>query len=159
MLDRVSRQPVTQQSWQKDSVRTAVADLRTANPRADDTRLASLFAERMRVDDALLSAAAEYVVMLAVNSIQRAQAAQPTVRPEKNRAAATAQQDAVMANVREQIILLNMEMPNGKRMRWCTGAEMLKFGGAFTKIGKKVGTTKIVGQVMDEKQVRQIVGG
>lgn len=156
MLDRVARQAVTHQSWQKDSVRTAVARLREANPHADEARLVSLFAAQMRADDALLDAAAEYVVILAVNSLERASALRPVMQPEQ-RAARAAQQSDIVANIKEQLMMLNMEMPNGKRMRWCTGSEMVKFGGAFQKIGKKVGSTKTVGSVLDEKQVRQFL--
>lgn len=156
MLDRTSKSAVTHQSWQKDSVRTAVACLREANPKASESRLVTLFAEKMREDESLLLAAAEYVVILAVNSIERSANARAVKAPER-RAERAATQAAVVENIKEQVMLLNMEMPNGKRMRWCTGAEMQKFGGAFTKIGKKVGTTKTVGAVLDEKQVRQLL--
>ncbi len=155
MLERVGYHAATRQSWQRDSIRTAIAELRDSNPKATEDRLIKLFAERMREDDELLNAAAEYAVINAVNSIARA-SERPPAKPEE-RAARAEQQTALVENIKEQVMLLNLEMPNGKRMRWCTGAEMTKFGGAFTKIGKKIGATKIVGQEMDEKQVRQLM--
>jgi hypothetical protein len=156
MLDRIARQAVTHQSWNKESVRTAVAELREKNPKADDAALARLFAERMRADDKLLEAAAEYVVILAVNSIERSIITRTTNTPQA-RIVREAQQTSVVAAIKEHVMMINMEMPNGKRMRWCTGAEMVNFGGAFQKIGKKAGSTKTVGAVLDEKQVRQFL--
>lgn len=155
MLDRIAKQAFTRQSWQKDSVRTAVAELREANPRADQPMLVRKFAEKMRTDDSLLDAAAEYVVILALNSLERQPSTQTVT--SRDRAARAQREETIVAVIKEQVMMLNMEMPNGKRMRWCTGAEMMKFGGAFQKIGKKVGSTKTVGSVLDEKQVRQFL--
>lgn len=156
MLERVGYHAATRQSWQRESIRTTIAELRDANPQATEDRLIKLFAERMKEDDDLLNAAAEYAVINAVNSITRTSAARQPAKPEE-RAARAQQQTALVENIKGQIMMLNMEMPNGKRMRWCTGAEMVKFGGAFTKIGKKVGSAKTVGSVLDEKQVRQFL--
>jgi SepF-like predicted cell division protein (DUF552 family) len=157
MLQRVVKQAVTHQSWQKDSVRTIIAELRENHPKADEQRLIKLFAEKMKDDDILLNAAAEYLVMLAINSLERAKASQRFAEPAYRNTREEKIKE-IIAVGKETILFLNMEMPNGKRMRWCTGAEMQKFGGAFTKIGKRVGSTKTVGQVLDEKQVRQIIG-
>jgi hypothetical protein len=156
MLQRVAKQASTHQSWQKDSVRAAVAELKNSHPSLDEAGLIQLFAERMKADDTLLSAAAEYVVILAVNSLQRA----ASVRSDGTadvQATRAVEREVVVANIKEQIMLLNLEMPNGKRMRWCTGAEMEKFGGAYVRIGKKVGKTKMVGSELSEQQVREIV--
>lgn len=156
MLDRVGYHAATRQSWQRDSIRSAIAELRAENPSATEESLVALFAKRLREDDDLLNAAAEYAVINAVNSIARAAVARTPPSPQE-RAAIAERQSEMVQSIKEQIMLLNMEMPNGKRMRWCTGAEMQKFGGAFTKIGKRVGSTKLVGSVMDEKQVRQMM--
>lgn len=156
MLERVGYHAATRQSWQRDSIRTTIAELRDANPQATEDRLIKLFAERMKEDDDLLNAAAEYAVINAVNSIARTTAVRQSAKPEE-RTARAQQQTMLVESIKEQIMILNTEMPNGKRMRWCTGAEMVKFGGAFQRIGKKVGSTNTVGSVMDEKQVRQIM--
>lgn len=159
MLDQAGYHAATRQSWKRDSIRVAIAELRGANPQATEDRLVQLYAERMKADDDLLQATAEYAVINALNSMERkAPAASRTAPAPQERAARAQEVEKMVSNIKDQITLLNMEMPNGKRMRWCTGAEMMKFGGAFTKIGKKVGSTKNVGTVLDEKQVRALMG-
>ena len=161
MLDRVGYHAATRQSWKRDNIRVAIAELRDANPQSTEDRLVQLYAERMKADDDLLQATAEYAVINALNSMERKAPAASTSRPApapQERAARAQEVEKMVSSIKEQITLLNMEMPNGKRMRWCTGAEMMKFGGAFTKIGKKVGSTKNVGTVLDEKQVRALMG-
>jgi hypothetical protein len=38
-----------------------------------------------------------------------------------------------------EVALLDLIMPNGKPMRYCTGAEMIAFGEGFIRIGKSLG--------------------
>jgi len=75
----------------------------------------------------------------------------------EQRAQQKAQITEAAKEVANKILLLNQEMPNGKRMRYCTGAEMAKFGKGYKRIAKKVGSTKIVGSVLDESQVRDLM--
>jgi hypothetical protein len=44
-------------------------------------------------------------------------------------------------------------MPNNKRLGDCTGAECLAFGSWMALLAKEVPSTKIVSQVLSEKQV------
>lgn len=60
--------------------------------------------------------------------------------------------------IKAQIALLDLTMPNGKPMRDCTGQEMAMFGNRFQKVADKVGKAKLVGEVLDEDQVREIMG-
>ena len=60
--------------------------------------------------------------------------------------------------VKEQIILLNQEMPNGKRARNCTLDYMHRLGGAYRKVGK-AGSQKLVGSVYDEAGYRDRLRG
>jgi hypothetical protein len=56
-----------------------------------------------------------------------------------------------------QIMLLDLDMPNGKAMKDCTGAEMARFGSRFQKIADRVGKAKTVGAVLSEDQVKAIM--
>lgn len=70
-------------------------------------------------------------------------------RALKRRALQTAQESAVVsAKLLIGERMLYFIMPNGKRLSECTGAECVKFGGQFTKIGKAVGARKKVGSVL-----------
>jgi hypothetical protein len=44
--------------------------------------------------------------------------------------------------------LLDILTPNGKALRDCTGADCIKFGGLYARIGKKVGDRRVVGKVL-----------
>jgi hypothetical protein len=73
------------------------------------------------------------------------------------RARAKAQQSEEVERIKGQIMLLNLTMPNGKPMRDCTGAEMAKFGNRYQRIAEKVGKAKLVGLVLNEEQVQEIM--
>ena len=88
---------------------------------------------------------------------QRAQIAKQRAKQAQKLADAIAKHAETVRSIKEQITLLNWEMPNGKRLRNCTGAECVECGGWLAKVGKKVGTTKRVGEVLNEKEVRAIL--
>lgn len=56
---------------------------------------------------------------------------------------------------RARVRRLNQEMPNGKRMRYCTGREMATFGAGYQRIAKMVGPNAMVGSKLNEQQVRK----
>ena len=60
--------------------------------------------------------------------------------------------------IKEKIILLNQEMPNGMRARNCTLDYMYRLGGAYRRIGKQ-GSKKLVGSVYDEGTYRTKLQG
>lgn len=148
----------TRQSWSRSSIRAVIFELQTDNPLVDHDALVKLLAERMRDDDDALIAAADYAVTAAENAqdgysrggARRRRSPQESARERAEIAAA-------VENIKSQILLLNLEMPNGKRMRYCTGAEMAKFGKAYERIAKKVGSTKMVASVLSEAQVRALM--
>lgn len=73
-----------------------------------------------------------------------------------NSASRTSKVEDIVNKVREAV-LLDLVMPNEKRLRDCTGAECAKFGGFYAKIARKVGKTKIVGEVLNEVQIRALL--
>lgn len=147
----------TRQSWREKDVRELVVRLIEAHPRATRHEVIKLFKEQMREDDDYLDAAADYVVTNAMNALELARERQKRANP-KAKAESAAKVESMVETIKEQILLLNQEMPNGKRMRYCTGAEMAKFGGFYARIAKKVGKTKRVGEVLSEKEVRTMLG-
>jgi hypothetical protein len=52
---------------------------------------------------------------------------------------------------------LDLVMPNGKPLKRCTGAECLRFGGWFTRIGEAIGPKRFVGQVLSEKDILKLI--
>lgn len=153
----------TRQSWEDNNLRVAIREIIAKHPKAKHDRLVQLLAAQMRDDDDLLLAAADYAVANAVVALNRNVApepAPPSVRhpvSEEEREQRKQERDTIVESIKSQILMLNLEMPNGKRMRYCTGAEMIKFGGAYQRIGRKVGAMKMVGSVLGEKEVRAFI--
>lgn len=64
-------------------------------------------------------------------------------------------QEELAATIRP-FIFLEMEMPNGKKLRNCTGAELAKFGGAFLEMSTYLKPTEVVDKHLSEKNLRDI---
>jgi hypothetical protein len=156
----------TQQSWQRNiSIRIYIKEIQDAHPRANKDRLVRLLADKMREDDDALMSAAEYAIDNAV-SAQRGYVARSEPRPQpiarvtstpeeiqKRREAEKAQ----AAEIVERILYLNMEMPNGKRLRFCPGNYVAKVCAPLAKLGKSAGT-KLMGQAYSEEDIRKAIG-
>ncbi len=156
-VDTASR-GATRQSWARDSIRAVFREIQVEHPKAGHGRLARLLADRMQEDPDALNAAADYIVKICLEALEGYERRQPRppvdpVQREQRQADIV----AAAAKIKEQILLLNLEMPNGKRMRYCTGTEMLSWGRGYAKIGKRVGN-KIVGQVLNEDEARSLLG-
>jgi hypothetical protein len=145
----VGKYAATRQSWSRTNIRVIYSEIKKSKPRAAHTELVKLLAERMREDDDALMAAADYVI----TNCEEAEEGYANRAKYKKRA-----QDAehTADDIKNHIILLNLEMPNGKRMRYCTGTELASFGKGYQRIARKVGS-KMVGSVLDEKQVRALM--
>lgn len=153
----------TRQSWSRNNIRQVYAEIKSKNPRANCDEMVQLLSERMREDDDAMKAGVEYIVINCEEAqegyAKRVTKPAPEPAPEQ----IAQRQKTVAAHVDRsleavtKVLLLNLEMPNGKRMRYCSGAEMAKFGKAYGRIAKKVGSTKMVGSVLNEKEVRALM--
>ncbi len=155
----------TRQRWdRKINVQAIIREIQTENPRANEDRLIRLLAERMREDDDALIAGAEYAVHNALNS-QRGYERQrdpvpatpaprhvPSAREVEERKAEARER---IEDIKAQILLFNLPMANGKLARYCTGEELEHMGGAWTRVGKKIGKRGVLGQKMTEEEVRK----
>lgn len=54
------------------------------------------------------------------------------------------------------IILLDLTLPNGKRLRDATGAECAKAGGFYTEVARHLKPTQVVDKHFNEKDLRDI---
>lgn len=53
-------------------------------------------------------------------------------------------------------IWLEMLMPNGKKLRHCTGAELAKFGGVFYTLSHKLKPNQVVDKHLSESDIRNV---
>ena len=63
--------------------------------------------------------------------------------------------NALKAKIKGRI--LKLVMPNGKALEHCTGAECVEFGGWYTTIGERVGPMNLVGKVLTNAEVMQLL--
>lgn len=154
---RVGHHAATCQSYKDEvSMKELVTRLRDEYPAAGMDEIIRRFHERASAEPDYLNACVEYAVMNTWNNLEKLRR-QSIQRPIPVLAAQREELTSKVEAIKEQIMLLNLEMPNGKRMRWCTGAEMEKFGARYQQIAKKVGKTKTVGEVLSEEQVKAIM--
>ena len=163
-------QGAKRQSFHKASPRGVLMALINENPRAPESTLLRLFGQKIKEDaesgDDYLSPIIEYWFAHNYPSLMKG-----TRTPAAKRAAKQAARvkdveiaEKVTARIRQeaQIILLDMVLPNGKALRDCTGRDCSKLGGKvgawLTKIAGKVKPGEVVGDVLDEAQVRKLYG-
>jgi hypothetical protein len=155
--------PQTRQTWRNKPVRELFAEIREAHPNATEDMLRRRFKEAAREDDEYLDAILDYAFDAASRAYEKQTArVAPTIQQRANvatqRAAALQSHAERVEYIKEQIILLNQEMPNGKRARYCTLDYMYRLGGKFRLIGKQ-GSQKQVGEAYSEETYRAKLGG
>lgn len=162
-MTSVGNLPQTRQTWRNKPVRELFAEVLQAHPTAGEEKLRRYFREEARQDEDYLDAILDYAFDAAYRAHQKQSEKEPPTANDRA-AAAVKRADELQAHaarveyVKEQIILLNQEMPNGKRARNCTLDYMYKLGGAFRKIGKN-GSRKLVGYVYNEDEYRSKLHG
>jgi hypothetical protein len=139
-------------------VRTTVVELRRNHPRAGENRLAEMLADRIEEDrHLLLDAARSLVQQFSAGTEGRERQRRAASAPVRTRREAVNRREvtATVAKARETI-LLDLMMPNGVAMRFCSGTQMAGFGTAYEKIAERVGAS-MVGEVMVEAEVRTLL--
>lgn len=152
----VGRLGATRQTWKHKSVRDILSEIIADCPNGSEKALRRLFAKAVKDDEEYLSAVIDYAFDNAIMAYRRQRHApdSATVAAKAEHKAREARQHADrVAYIKEQVILLNQEMPNGQRLRYCTLDYVYRLGGAYKKIGQ-LGNTKIVGERYNEDQLR-----
>lgn len=163
MTIMVGSLPQTRQTWRGKPVRELFAEIVAKYPTADEDKLRKHFREEAMTDPEYLDAILDYAFDAAWRAYERqADVAPPTAQQKamaaEKRAAELKAHAEKVEYVKEQIILLNLEMPNGCRARNCTLDYMFRLGGAYRRIGKQ-GSKKLVGAVYDEETYRKKLQG
>jgi hypothetical protein len=153
-MEGLIKKGATAQSWSRElSIRVVIRELQTEHPKANENRLVKLLQDRCRDDEDAFEACCAYAVK---NNLSAQASYHRKPKTSEERAAENASIQQAAKQIAEKILLLNIEMPNGKRLRFCTGTYIEKLGGGLAKAGKKAGAM-IMGQVFDEKSLREII--
>jgi len=126
----------------------------TDNPISEKEDLESLYVKKILQSKELTKEAirrcfANDFVMIVKSNI-------PLKKMKKNNKRPRAQIVKELGDRIRQTVLLDLVMPNDKKLRDCTGTECGKFSSAFAKLKDKVGR-RIVGKVLSESEVRNII--
>jgi hypothetical protein len=149
VVEVTSRSP---SPWSRDHVRALVRKWRTQ--RIPDDQVTERLAESAADHPGLLHAVCAFVVgAIAADDARAAhlrRAATPKARATRKAEARRAAKDVVAK-------LLDMIMPNGKALRFCTGCEMEAFGEGFLRIAAAVPADAMVGEVLTEAETRALL--
>jgi hypothetical protein len=138
------------------------------NPESSRKEAFEAFLETVRSDPAYIVALADdyfYRMEAQWRNQQDARTGSYSVvaTPAKQRRAEVAASKDRIAKAKEELaekirpfIWLEMEMPNGKKLRHCTGAELAQFGGAFLAISKELKPNQVVDKHLSEQDIRNI---
>jgi hypothetical protein len=153
----IATRGATRQSWQRNkSIRVIIAELQSVHPKASEHVLLQKLRDLAREDDDVLDAFLAYGLRNTLASQEGYKVHERLVASESKE-----QRSETIAKAAKEsatkVLLLNLEMPNGKRLRFCDGNYVAKLGGQFVKAGKKAGH-KLIGQVFDENSLRECMG-
>jgi len=86
----------------------------------------------------------------------------PVTRPPKSDEQKKDDEDKIAETVQKlkTLVLMDLIMPNGKRLRECTGSELVGFGGWLADVGKivlKKGTRTKAGTAATEKDIQAVL--
>jgi response regulator RpfG family c-di-GMP phosphodiesterase len=91
-----------------------------------------------------------------LRALQEEQIREQRTAQKRERAAQVRSRVAERVREEAERILLDLEMPNGKLLRDCTGRDCKRFGGWYQRFAEKVGPRKPVGDVLSEQDVRKL---
>lgn len=138
------------------SIRDVVTELRRRH--ADAHGLAAALVERLEHDHAVLVSAAQYIVatlLTAAETAETRRTSMPTREQRTRRHEERGREAKHQAKRLAAKLMLDLMMPNNKRLRFCTGAEVGAFGSAYAKIAEKVGPDNLVGEVLCEREAAE----
>jgi hypothetical protein len=148
-------------TW-SENPRKLLKDIIDDNPNSSEAEWRRLFKAAARNEDDQIDAVLDYFLDNTIRSLM------PRKAPERTAAAAARVKEAreravyvkerVESRVREaaKIVLLELTMPNGKKLGECTGADCKRFDGWFHRLAKVVPVNKRVDETLSEKRLQQI---
>jgi hypothetical protein len=161
------RRGATRVNWMNGRPHHMLREIMLANPTTSEARLQVMFEDAVRNsinpagDDELLSALIVYFFTnrhkVILMEIEQATNKAPPTRGVQKQPDDFKEKVKETVSAIEQIVLLNQEMPNGKRRRNCTRKELLKFSKFDAMLAKCLKNDHdLLGSVIDEKEARKI---
>lgn len=151
------------QSWSKANPRSILKEIvesvrrksRQTERDYEDTLL-SIFRKRVYGNPEAIDTIVEYWFTVNYQRLKRTGESSESSKEERGEMIDKARSVVSAAVAREaNVLLLGLTMPNGKKLKFCTGDEVVSFGTRMSVLGKRAGSKKI-GLVFTEEEVRRI---
>ena len=148
----------TKQTWRKlITVRELFTQIVEANKRGSESSWRRAFLDEVKNNEDALQAVSDYTFDACHRAYQYVKTHEKTKQSFKSMKKEQEEEQSLAneaaAFIKEKIILLNQEMPNGKRARNCTLDYFYRLGGAYRKIGKR-GDKTLIGTKYTEAEYR-----
>jgi len=131
-----------------------------ANPKAGTELLFLKWSDAVKDDEDYLDAALRHCF---TNLLASVESGRPKPSRSKPSAARTAEQRRqAVEDLKQQArtaVILDFIMPNGKKLRDCTGAYAAQLGGAISRIAAAVKPNQIIGKVLSDEQAQRLASG
>lgn len=143
------------QSWRHDNPRDVLKNIIEKNQQASKEKLLEIFTQTMFKKDnhALIETIIEYWFANNLNSLLhsddslKGQFIKPHVKKIK-------EQIRERIKIAAGVILMDMVMPNKKKLRDCSGAECAAVGGWLSVVAIRMSPSAIVGKTFSEQDMR-----
>jgi hypothetical protein len=159
-------------SWRKGNPRVVLQEILNERPKAGRDEILKLFREEVKADEDLMDGVILYWFDNNWRSLSpETKAGGPGAKPGGTAARASVTPPTVTAKtipssakhkIKERIVyetklmLLELVMPNGKRLADCTGPECQSFGSWFAELAAQAPKDKTIGEAFSEDQVRAL---
>jgi hypothetical protein len=154
-------------TYNDHNLRELLAKLMDKYPRANKEKIRSLLIDEVskRGNEDYIRSCIEYACTNAVTSVFR-KYDRPVIKQERHQHVQAVQERKRELEVkvekvvqrRAQVILMSLEMPNGKTLGECTGTYCQKLGGWYAAVGAKVKSKKVA-DVLSEQELRKMHKG
>lgn len=153
----------TRQSWERDNPRSLLKQIMTDNLKADENIVFSEFFAALEDENnrgfwktmALYWFTNNYRSLcddMQIATVRRSRAKRKAARRQQ---AVTSAAETIRRNA-TRLVLLDWTLPNGKKLRYCKGREIVKLGGWLAQVAKQVGPDELVGTKLSEADVQKI---
>lgn len=151
------------QSFHEANTRAVIDRLIEDNPKRSQDWLFGEWWKIIRKNEAYLEAIAERCFTLDYNAATKKPGIvysipRPPMAPIVRRAPQEAKREIgeIKESIRHNFSLLQMDTPLGKPLSQCTGTELIKIGGWYASVGRRVGRRK-VSSVMTEDMLSDLL--
>jgi hypothetical protein len=145
-------------TWRKGNPRSLLRTIINKHRNADESKIHDLFWREVQDDPGLLRACIEYWLDNNYRSVMAEKAAPLDLRQQRavERSKAIEKERGKIRHRVFNLVIMNLVMPNEKKVSECNKDDCLTIGGWMTAVGKKLPAGKTVGEHFDENALREL---